>query len=92
MNSVSIINFFYEISELFILIIFLILVFNKSPLHISVEKGNQEILQLLLQRPDIDVNAKSILINFFYTIHTKFFNYVLKQCLFNTISNFEFFK
>lgn len=35
---------------------------NKTPLYIAAEKGNSEIVKLLLSMPDIDINAKSIFI------------------------------
>ena len=34
--------------------------FNKTALYIAVEKGNIEIIKDLLNREEIDVNAKSI--------------------------------
>ena len=39
---------------------FLILVFQKTPLHIAIEKSYPQIVQLLLQHYKIDVNIKSI--------------------------------
>ena len=33
---------------------------NKTALHIAVEKGNLEVVQLLLERKEIDVNVKAI--------------------------------
>ena len=33
---------------------------NKTPLHIAVERNNTEIVQLLLLRPEIDINVKAI--------------------------------
>lgn len=35
--------------------------FNKTALHIAVEKGDPEIVQNILMHEDVDVNAKSIL-------------------------------
>lgn len=34
--------------------------FNKTALHIAIEKGYVEIIQLLLQCKSIDINYKSI--------------------------------
>ena len=34
--------------------------FNKTPLYIAVEKENIDILKLLISRPEIDLNIKSI--------------------------------
>lgn len=46
----------------------------KTALIIAVNKQNVEIVQLLLQHPDIDVNAKAILKDFyFYKILTALF-------------------
>lgn len=36
---------------------------NKTALHIAVETGNPEIVQLLLMREEIDVNVKSVISN-----------------------------
>lgn len=36
-----------------------------TALHISIGKGNIEIIKLLLGRPDIDINIKSIYILIF---------------------------
>lgn len=47
-------NFFKTISHLF----------NKTALHIAVEKGNPEIVSLLLSCKDIDIN-REILIQLF---------------------------
>ena len=35
-------------------------VINKTALYIAVEKGNFEIVKLLLSLPEIDINIKSI--------------------------------
>lgn len=32
--------------------------FHKTPLTLAIEKGNKEILEILLQHPVIDVNVK----------------------------------
>lgn len=40
----------------------LLLKFFKTSLHIAVEKGNAEILKMLLSKKEIDVNALLILI------------------------------
>lgn len=34
--------------------------FYKTPLYTAIEKGNPEIIQLLLTRQELDVNLKSI--------------------------------
>lgn len=49
--------------------------FYRAPIHVSCEKGNPEILELLLKREKIDVNRKTI----------KTF------CFFNSIQNINFF-
>ena len=45
----------------FFLMKFLLLLFCKTALHIAVQKGNPEMVQLLLSRPEIDVNLSLIL-------------------------------
>lgn len=61
-------------------------------MHIAVEKGNSEILQSLLARPELDINAKSILKqNFKYHFNNKYLNHISIQSL-NSISNFDFFE
>ena len=49
-------------------------------LHMAVEKGNPDIVQLLLNREEIDVNIRSVC-NFFliYKISFYFFHYVHKS-------------
>ena len=42
--------------------------FNKSSLHIAIEKGNAEIVKILLDQQDIDVNITSILSNQIFII------------------------
>lgn len=34
-------------------------------MHVAIKKGNMEIIKLLLQRPDLNINMKSILHNNF---------------------------
>lgn len=51
--------------------IFLLFCFHKTPLFIAAEKGNREIIELLLEQQEIDINIKSI----------------LNCCLFNKIDN-----
>ena len=36
----------------------LILLFHRSALHIAVEKENQEIIKMLLNKKGIDINSK----------------------------------
>ena len=38
---------------------------NRTALHIAVEKGNLEVVQLLLERKEIDVNIKEIFLLIF---------------------------
>lgn len=35
-------------------------IIHKTALHLAVEKGNPEIVQLLLSRPDINTNIASV--------------------------------
>lgn len=58
----------------------LIYKFYSTPFHVAVEKGNFTIIQLLYERNEIDINAKSILLFFF------FINRIKSKC-FNGISN-----
>lgn len=39
---------------------FLFIYFNKTSLHVGIERGNPDIIRLILSRPETDVNAKSI--------------------------------
>lgn len=52
-NTVFLMKFKMHFNEI-------IYIFNKAALHIAVEKGCIDIVNLLLQRHDIDVNAKLI--------------------------------
>lgn len=45
---------------------------NKTALIVATEKGNAEIVQLLLSRPELDVNHISVFKKFFF-IEFKFF-------------------
>ena len=36
---------------------------KKTPLHLAVEKGNSEIIKLIMECNDIDVNAKDEISN-----------------------------
>lgn len=40
-------------------------IFNKTALYIAVEKKNKEMIQLLLTRPDININDLSMIFNSF---------------------------
>lgn len=42
---------------------FLIFFFNRTALHIAVDKENKDIVQILLAYPEIDVNIKTILVD-----------------------------
>ena len=50
---------FYEISKTY---------FDQTALHIAIEKGNIDIVKLLLSSKDIDISIKSILIKSIYII------------------------
>lgn len=54
-------NFFYFILN------------EKTPLQIAIEKGNAEIIKLLLKCQNIDVNLKSILIFYFILFQIQLF-------------------
>ena len=41
---------------------FIILFFNITPLYAAIEKGNIQIVKLLLEHPKIDVNTKYLII------------------------------
>ena len=47
---------------------------NKTPLYFAVEKGNIEIIKLLLQNNEIDVNILNIFISFFNKIKNQNLN------------------
>lgn len=44
------------------------LIVKNTALYIASEKGNAEIVQLLLSREDIDINALSVFVIFYNTI------------------------
>lgn len=69
--------------------------FNKSALHVAAEIGNAEIVNLLLSRPEINVNIISIwVIDFnkisktfdFNDIYKNWFQFYFKIKSFNNIS------
>ena len=41
-------------------------IFNKTSLYLAIEKGNVEIVKLLLTNDNLDVNIMNILIDFFF--------------------------
>lgn len=54
-------------------------IFNKTALHIAVEKGNPEFVQLLLAHEELDVNSKLIFKTcFIYVILILIFNKIHK--------------
>lgn len=60
MNEISLIKFEWNSSILFI---------YKTALHVAIERGNPEIVKLILSQPEIDVNTKCIYkFNLFYVI------------------------
>lgn len=60
-NFISYENFKWNLNNNY-LIKFLSIIFNKTPLYIAVEKGNRDIVQLLIANENIDVNIANILI------------------------------
>lgn len=44
---------------------FIYILFNKTSLHIAVEKGNFQMVELLLTRKDIDINIKNEILKLF---------------------------
>lgn len=46
--------------------------FFKTPLNLAIEENNVEAIKLLLENQKIDVNIKTVLNNFFYTINFLF--------------------
>lgn len=53
---------FYEILHLLFKLYYEIRFFHKVYLHLAIEKGNLEIIKLLLSHPKIKVNYLSILL------------------------------
>lgn len=39
----------------------LISIFHKTAMHVAIERGNPDIIKLILSRKEFDVNCKSIL-------------------------------
>lgn len=58
--------------------------FYRTPLHLAIEKGHKEIVQLLMDSPKIDVQVKSVFILNKFLYHSK------SNKIFNTISNHFF--
>lgn len=76
------INFLDKILYIKILNVVLFWIFNNTAFLVAVEKGNIEIVELLLSHKDVDVSIKSISkkVVIFYKIPIQFF--------LNAISNF----
>lgn len=53
--------------------------FNITPLSIAIEKGNIEIVKLLLSSEKVNVNLSSILIIYFHIVLLFEFYYVFKN-------------
>lgn len=69
--------FFYYICNEIIIVFF-----QKASLQVAIEKGNLEIIQLLLTCPKLDMNLKIVfMIKVFHKILSKSFNRVLNQLL-----------
>lgn len=58
-------------------------------MHYAVEEGNVETVKLLLERPEIQVNAQSILNLISYSFNQKLNNYISNK-LFITFLNIFF--
>ena len=55
--------------------------FHKTPLYIAVEKGDFEIVQILLSHPKIDINLQSVLyVNISNSIQIPINHYIQKYC------------
>lgn len=52
---------------------------QKSPLYIAVEKGNLEIVRLLLSRTELNINERSIYNQFFLFDFKSFFVFISFQ-------------
>lgn len=75
-----------------LIIIFLIklkfIYIKKAAIHIAVEKGNTEIISLLLNHQNVDVNERTILIFLIDYISKIFiFNYVKNSLILITFKN-----
>lgn len=71
---------------------FQIFLFNKTPLYLAVEKGNTDIVKLLLSNNDIKVNLSNILIHYilmelidiYFILINKYFDWVFKLFFYKT--------
>lgn len=71
---------------------FQIFLFNKTPLYLAVEKGNTDIVKLLLSNNDIKVNLSNILIHYilmelidiYFILINKYFDCVFKLFFYKT--------
>lgn len=60
----------------------LFIFFYATPLHLAIEKGNIEIVRLLLSKPNLNINSKYIQkVILFHTIlkHYFFISFLLKN-------------
>ena len=66
-------NFFIKFEYLFYKYNFFLFFFNKTPMHLAVLKNNVDMVNLLLQRKDIDLNAVDEIFYFESVIEFHFF-------------------
>lgn len=77
-----------------VLMQFSFIFFNKTALQVAIERGNPDIVKMILARPETDVNAKSILNNHFFLYYLNYLslNYISNQRVLIKLIKIFFYK